>query len=192
MVDGWTLRARRRETGLSAKQVARAAGTSETNIAAYERGDKRPSTVTGERITTALHAGASSAVFAHNLLTLPSAAAVIRKGLRQGWPTSDLLRVVRELRSNAKWMDSDNDFAVLFSEPSTTGDPRWDVLLAGVAEDLARAADRPFPQWANRRTLNTFWFVGTNEAFHAYAVANSPASLKVRGVMIDPAELKPV
>jgi transcriptional regulator with XRE-family HTH domain len=41
-VDGWTLRSRRRKAGLTAAQVARVTGTSESNIAAYERGAMAP------------------------------------------------------------------------------------------------------------------------------------------------------
>lgn len=191
-MTGLDLREARRTAGLTAKQVAEATGTSETNIAAYERGDKTPNEVTLQRIKAALKAGGASPVFAHNLMTVPGLAAAIRKGLRQGWRTSDLLRAVRESRSNAKWVTDDKDLAVFFAQPSTTGDRRWDALIAGSTEDTALKLNRRAPSWTVGHGLRTFWFVGSNEAFDAYALAHSPPSLKVRGVMIDPADLESV
>lgn len=178
--------------GLTAKQVAKAIGTSETNVAAYERGDKVPNEATRARIGAAVSAGAASPVFLHNLLTVAAAAAAVRRGLRQGWKTSDLLRVVRESRSNAKWVSGSKDLAIFFAQPSTTGDQRWDALIAGSTEDLALRMKRPVPGWTVGHGLSTFWFVGSNDAFDAYSLAHSPASLKVRGVMIDPADLESV
>jgi len=191
-MDGWTMRESRRASGLTAKQVARATGTSETNVAAYERGDKVPNGTTRSRMEAATSAGAASPVFVHNLLTVPSAAAAIRKGLRQGWRTSDLLRVIRESRSNAKWVEDRKDLAVFFSPPSTTGDRRWDALIAGSTEDLSFKYERSAPEWTVGHVLQTFWFVGSNRAYDAYALAHSPASLKIRGVMMDPSDLDSV
>jgi len=191
-MDGWTMRESRRASGLTAKQVARATGTSETNVAAYERGDKVPNGTTRSRMEAATSAGAASPVFVHNLLTVPSAAAAIRKGLRQGWRTSDLLRVIRESRSNAKWVEDRKDLAVFFSPPSTTGDRRWDALIAGSTEDLSFQYERSAPEWTVGHVLQTFWFIGSNRAYDTYALAHSPASLKIRGVMMDPSDLDSV
>src|ERR1700733_12950889 len=101
-MDGWDVRAARRASGLTAKQIARAIGTSETNIAAYERGAKVPNAATMARIKAAIAAGANSPIFVNRLMTVPATSAAIRKGLRAGWSTSDLLRLVKESRSNAK------------------------------------------------------------------------------------------
>jgi transcriptional regulator with XRE-family HTH domain len=191
-VQGWELRAARRAAGLSAAALARAAGTSETNVAAYERGVRSPNRSTTERLLAGIAAGADSPVFVHRLLTVPATAAAIRRGLRAGWSVGDLLRVVRESRSNAKWAQDDLDRSVLFAAPSTTGDLRWDALLAGSTEDLAARISKPAPAWTRGHVLRPFWFVGSDPAVDAYAVARSPAALKVRGVMIDPAELESV
>jgi transcriptional regulator with XRE-family HTH domain len=191
-VQGWDLRARRTSAGLTAGQVARATGTSETNVAAYERGDKTPGPATLARLLAAVDAGGDSAVFVNRLLTVPATAAAIRKGLRSAWPTSDLLRIVRESRSNAKWVRGADDLEVFFAAPSTTGDRRWDALLAGSTENLALRRKEPAPAWTRGHALSTFWFVGDNRFFDAYALAHSPASLKVRGVMLDPSDLESV
>jgi transcriptional regulator with XRE-family HTH domain len=191
-VDGWQLRARRRAERLTLQQVARAAGTSETNVAAYERGSKRPSLRTLARLTAVIDAGSGSAIHQRALLTVPATAAAIRQALRQKWTTADMLRLIREMRSNATFARSDRDREAFFAEPSTTGDPRWDAMIAGNAEDLAFRDDFPPPAWSRGHALPQFWFVGSTSSLAAYAFARSPLSLQVRGVMVDPADLEAV
>ena len=191
-MEGWELRASRRAQGLTLQQVARAAGTSETNVAAYERGAKRPSARTLARLTAVIDAGADSAIHRRSLVTVPATAAAIRKGLRAQWSTADLLRVIREMRSNAAFAQSVRDRAAFFAEPSTTGDLRWDAMIAGNTEDLAFRGDFPPPDWSRGHALPQFWFVGSTPSLAAYAFARSPFSLQVRGVMVDPADLEAV
>jgi transcriptional regulator with XRE-family HTH domain len=191
-MQGWEIRERRRLSGLTALQVARAIGTRETNIAAYERGDKTPSPATLARLMPAIDLGPSSAIFVNRLLTVPAAAAAIRKGVRAGWATRDLLRIVRESRANAKWVIGTDELQVYLARPSTTGDRRWDALLAGSTENLALQMKTSVPKWTRGHALPTLWFVGESRFFDAYVLAHSPASLKIRGVMVDPSDLESV
>ena len=186
---GWELRERRRAAGLTLRQVARAAGTAETNVAAYERGAKRPHPETLARLAVAVDAGADSPIHRQTLLTFPAAAAALRHGLREAWPMSDLLRVVRELRSHAQHLVTDVDRAAYFARPTTTGDARWDAMLAGCCEDLCLNQGLAVPAWSAGHALPTFWFVGSSPSLRAYAFAHTPLSLQVRGVMVDPADL---
>lgn len=191
-MEGWELRRRRRERGLTLRAVARASGTSETNVSAYERGEKVPNERTVERLLAVIDAGADSLIHRHRLLTVPAAAAAIRRGLRQGWSTADLLRVVRELRSNAGEVRTAMDRAAFFARPSTTGDARWDAMLAASVEDLALRDGLEAPPWTRGHALPTFWFVGSSPGLRAYAFARSPLSMQVRGVIVDPADLEAV
>ena len=189
---GWELRERRRAAGLTADRVAVAIGTSPTNVAAYERGAKKPSATTLGRLVAACATGAGSPIFVNRLMTVPGLAAALRRGLRSGWPTRDLLRLVRESRANARWVEQAQDLALFLAQPSTTGDRRWDALLAGSTEQLALARGLPAPPWVAGHSLAPFWFVSANPAFDAYVFAHSPPSLKVRGVLVDPADLDSV
>lgn len=191
-MDGWELRDRRRRADLTLEQVARAAGTAASNVSAYERGSKpaRPQTI--ERLVAVIDAGRESPVHREELATFPAAAATIRRGLRSGWTTADLLRVLRELRSNARRLRSEADRAAFFSRPATTGDQRWDAMLAANAEDLCLRAGRPAPSWSAGHALPTFWFVGSSPGLRAYAFARTPISMQVRGVIVDPADLEAV
>jgi len=184
------LRSERLAAGVSAAALARAAGTSETNVAAYERGAKEPSPATVGRLRLLLAAGAQSPIFRFRLLTVPAAAAAIRRGLRQGWSTADLLRVVRECLSNAKWAAAPADRSAFFSPPSTTGDRRWDALLAGAVEHYCLEKGYDVPGWTRGKAVRGLWFVTAGAA--PLALASSPPSLRVRGVVLDRAELTSV
>lgn len=139
-----------------------------------------------------IEVGADSAIHRRNLLTVPATAAALRKGLRERWPTADLLRLVREMRSNAVFALTEADRAAFFAEPSTTGDPRWDAMVAGSTEDLALRTGFPAPDWTPGHALPEFWFVGRAPSLEAYAFARSPFSLQIRGVLVDPGDLEPL
>lgn len=179
----------RRRRGLTLRAVARAAGTSVSNLSAYERGAKRPRSGTLERLQAVVDAGSHSPIHRNDLLTVPAAAAALRAGLRARWGTADLLRLVREMRSNAGFAIDESDLAASFAAPSTTGDQRWDAMLAGCVEDLALHRGLEPPGWCRGHALPTFWFVGSTPSLHAYAFARSPFSLQVRGVLVDPADV---
>lgn len=191
-MNGWELRERRLLEGLTLSAVARAAGTAESNLSAYERGAKVPSARTVRRLLAVLDAGGASPVFTQRLLTTSAAASAIRLGLRRSWRTADLLRVVRELRANSRHLATGADRDAFFAEPSTTGDQRWDAMLAGNAEDLAMTMGFAPPAWSRGHALPEFWFVGSMPELQAYAFAYSPFSMQVRGVMVDPADLESV
>lgn len=194
MTESWDLRKIRTSEGLTLASVARAAGTSTPNLSAYETGRKRPNAATLHRIKTAVAAGADSPIHRSALLTFPACAASIRRDVRSGTAsTGDTLRYVRETINNAAFVVGNRpDRAAFFAEPSTTGDPRWDALLAGVADHLATKHHIDPPRWTSDRYVTPFWFVGTTPALHAYAYAHSPAPLAYRGVFIDPADLESV
>lgn len=78
------------------------------------------------------------------------------------------------MRSNAVFAVTHTDRAAFFAEPSTTGDPRWDAMLAGSTEDLALRGGFPAPDWTPGHALPEFWFVGRAPSLHAYAFARSP------------------
>jgi hypothetical protein len=47
---------------------------------------------------------------------------------------------------------------LLADAPGPTGDERWDVLLAGLAEHLAMRDGQDAPGWSASRSLQRFWF----------------------------------
>ena len=191
-MDGWELRSSRRESELTAAQVARVVGTAESNITAYERGDKVPGPATLERIVAAVAAGSTSPIYTNGLVTAPQAASAIRGGIRHGWTSRELLRIMREHRSNASWVSRPIDVEVFFGRPATSGDRRLDALLAGSTEELAMRNGMVVPRWTQATRLKNDWFVTDDPAFHAYLLEYSPDPFRSRGVMVDPEALESV
>ena len=188
----YALRSERQSSGLTLAAVARATGTSATNVSAYERGAKHPNRATTDRLSAAIRAGSDSPIHRSRLVTVPAAAAAIRAGLRHAWSTADLLRVVREMRSNAKHLRGEADHTAFYAQPSTTGDRRWDALLAGVTEMDALREGRAVPAWARGHDLPHLWFVGSRPSLHAHSLVHTPSSLAVRGIVLDGASLESV
>ena len=94
--------------------------------------------------------------------------------------------------SNAKWAVAPADRSAFFSAPSTTGDRRWDALLAGAVEHYCLGNGYEVPSWTRGKSVRGLWFVTGDPALAACTSACSPPSLRVRGVVIDPADLTSV
>jgi len=68
--------------------------------------------------------------------------------------------------------------------PGPTGDERWDVLLAGLAEHLAMRDGRAAPSWSATRGLRRFWFPFDTPSARAQAIVHAPAAFRRRGVFV--------
>ncbi len=75
---------------------------------------------------------------------------------------------------------------LLAPEPVSTGDARYDALLAAIAEYLCARAGLFAPMWVEglSRFLDEWWFVSGIQSLHADAIAYSPISFARRGVFI--------
>lgn len=79
---------------------------------------------------------------------------------------------------------------LLQGEPEPTGDERWDVFLAALAEHLAAKDGRRGPLWCEQRHLRQFWFPFNTKAARVEAIVHAPAAFRRRGVMVARAELE--
>jgi len=70
-----------------------------------------------------------------------------------------------------------------------TGDERWDVFLAALAEYLSGLDNRGTAAWAAERRLEVFWFPFNTAAARVDAFVHSPASFRRRGIFVAPQEL---
>jgi hypothetical protein len=73
---------------------------------------------------------------------------------------------------------------LLEDAPGLTGDERWDVLFAGLAEHLAMRDDEPAPGWSASRGLRRFWFPFGTPGARAQALVHAPAAFRRRGVFV--------
>lgn len=83
-------------------------------------------------------------------------------------------------------VERDDAPELIRQEPSPTGDPRWDALIAGVVEDLAFRTGTRIPDWvrAPERTLTTWWFATDFSGLHPIAFVETPAAIAGHGVFI--------
>jgi hypothetical protein len=129
------------------------------------------------------------------LETLPSLAEHIRHSLAaKGESLSARLRFVAQGISDFRSLTHPHDQRFFLREPASTGEPRWDALLAGVAAREARHAGLPIPRWTMTPTkfCDRAWFPTETPSLRAMAFAASPADLAIRNVYLDPAELESV
>jgi len=182
--------AARSRLGLSQLAVARLVGTSQPNLSAYERGRLLPGHISRGRLEALCALAPDSAYARSELSTLASLSVSIRTELRTAgddptWPVRLTAQAIEDSRS----LRADADLEVFLAAPGTTGDERWDALLAGVAEMVATERGLPVPAWALRRALAGVWFVNPNRAWAAAGFVGAPPALKSRGVLLNASNL---
>jgi hypothetical protein len=99
-------------------------------------------------------------------------------------------RLVAEFLEDYRWEQPDTRLALLEQEPPGTGDERWDVFLAALAEHLAARDGHGAPQWAQSRSLHQLWFPFNTPAARVDALVHAPAAFRRRGVYVAPQELE--
>jgi hypothetical protein len=93
-------------------------------------------------------------------------------------------RILLEFLEGWTWADRATRPVLVAEEPVPTGDERWDVLLAGIAEHVCALDGRAGPRWVEGRVLDRFWFPDDTPAARAWAYVHAPAALRHRGVFI--------
>lgn len=182
------LRAARTDAGLTQAELAELAATSQSAIAAYETGAREPTLAVLDRLVRATgHVLGLQVEPDPDLFRLTDLAAEIADA-----PDDAVrLRLVFEfLRAAAS--DGHRLRVLVAAEPAPAGDPRFDALLAAIAEDLCvHAGIRP-PAWVHddRRFLAGLWWVSDLPAARASALVHAPASYRRRGVMLDRHDLE--
>jgi hypothetical protein len=74
-------------------------------------------------------------------------------------------------------------------EPAPTGDERWDVLLAALAEHLCAQHDLAPPAWAESRVLRRPWFPAELAVQRVEALVRAPAAFRKHGVYLSAQDL---
>jgi len=109
--------------------------------------------------------------------------------LMSGADQSRRWRLVAEFLEDYRHEPVGARFELLEEEPRGTGDERWDVFLAGLAEHLAEMDGRAAPPWADQRSLRQLWFPFNTRAARVDALVHAPAAFRRRGVYVAPEEL---
>ena len=110
--------------------------------------------------------------------------------LLEGVDESRRWRLVAEFLEEYRWEPSDARHGLLAAEPPGTGDERWDVFLAALAEHLAARDGRGAPSWVESRSLRRLWFPFNTRAARVDALVHAPAAFRRRGVYVAAQELE--
>lgn len=193
------LRAARLQRGLSQSEIAGRLGTTQSAVARLESGKSDPRLSTLERYAEAVGVRLDASAPAGHAPSLDLTAAEIRRSLLDRG-ADDAFRQVIQFVDDAEGADPTAVRRALRVEPESTGDKRWDALLAGIAEYVSRRAGVPVPGWASSpgRFLRRFWFVieditgRPSPGLAALAFVSSPPELSNRGVFIDRTSLESI
>jgi transcriptional regulator with XRE-family HTH domain len=182
------IRGARQAAGITQLELAARAGTAQPAVAAYESGAKAPNLATLERLLGACEHDIE--VLAHprvrrGAASLAELSQTIEEDLKQD-QEADALRLLFGFADDFRGSSRPGRIALLRDEPSDTGDERFDAALAGTAEFFAAEGAIPAPAWVDgpARFVEPWWFVASRPAFHAYTLANTPASFARHGVFI--------
>jgi hypothetical protein len=93
-------------------------------------------------------------------------------------------KLLLEFLEEYRWEPLPGRLRLLDDEPARTGDERWDVLLAAVADHLASCDGGSEPSWAEDRSLGQWWFPDDTPFARADALVRAPAAFRRRGVFI--------
>jgi len=174
---------------LTQKELAGRSATTQSAIAAYEGGTKQPSVATLNRLVRA--AGCS---VAWSLGPAPSVVhstvEAIARSLHDD-EEHEALRLAADLWTGLASMPADEVAVEIEADPGSTGDRRWDALVAGVVERAAHTAGVRTPMWtcAGGRFLDEWWFLTPYRSLHASALVETPAELANRGVFVHESSL---
>ena len=182
--------AAREKSGLTQTQMARIAKTSQSAIAAYEAGDREPTVPVLQRMLAATGHNLMIAFEAdRNIYRVADLARDIRKTSIKN--RERRLRLVFEFLREVDTKELTLRVAV---EPESTGDQRFDAMLAALSEDLCVSNGVSPPSWvfADQRFLDSAWWVSNLKSARTRALVTAPASYRRRGVMIDRHDLTSV
>ena len=182
--------AAREKSGLTQTQMARIAKTSQSAIAAYEAGNREPTVPVLQRMLAATGHNLMIAFEAdRNIYRVADLARDIRKTSIKN--RERRLRLVFEFLREVDAKELTLRVAV---EPESTGDQRFDAMLAALSEDLCVSNGVSPPSWvfADQRFLDSAWWVSNLKSARTRALVNAPASYRRRGVMIDRHDLTSV
>lgn len=189
------LRRARQHAGLSQRALATRAGTSQPAIAAYEQSERQPTVATLNRLLRACGFVLSGALLPVQAERKTAASLVdeLRQGIEDGEEQS-LVRIVAHWYSDLVRADPGLVAYALAVDPGTTGDKRWDALVGGLGERLARLRGLAVPAWTAEpdRTLDRWWFLAPFVSLHPAALVGTPPELANRGVFVHQSSLESV
>lgn len=190
------VRAARRARGLTQAQLAERAGVGRQWLVALEKGHDRAElgkvlavlSALGLTLTTR---EAPAPPANRTWLTATDTADAIREELERD-DTDFALRLLGRALSEFAELTDPSDRAAFLAEPASTGDHRWDTLIAAsIARACRKAGLRP-PEWTRTQPLASWWFPVYDPVLTARTMQRTPVDLAARGIWLDERALQVV
>lgn len=188
---GAAIRAARRLLDLTQAELAQRAGVSRQWLVAVEQGHGRAEL---GKVNAVLHAvgltfstrprQVSDAHQDRTWLTAADAAEVIRTEAAKG-DTNFALRTLARAVSDLRRLADPADAELFLAEPPSTGDPRWDTLLAAAVSRECRDLGIDPPQWTRTQPLPSWWFPVFDPVLAARTMQRTPIDFAARGIWLD-------
>ena len=184
-----TIRAARRARGLTQAQLAARAGVGRQWLVALEKGHDRAElgkvisvmNALGLTLTTREDTPPPAG---RTWLTAADAADAIRDELDRS-DTDFALRLLGRALHEFGQLTDPADQAVFLAEPPSTGDHRWDTLLAATIRGACRRAGVRAPDWTRTRPLTSWWFPVYDPVLTARTMQRTPVDLSTKGIWLD-------
>jgi DNA-binding transcriptional ArsR family regulator len=117
-------------------------------------------------------------------LTLPEVAERIGELLRDQEP-DQALRILLDTVDQLPLVAALGRLHEMLDAPGTTGDERWDALLAGSVRHHLRLLGAPAPAWSVRDPLASWWWPSGRGARAVLAMQRTPPELARLGIWFD-------
>lgn len=103
------------------------------------------------------------------------------------------LRILAKGLSDSRLLTEPADILRFLQTPPTTGDPRWDVLLASSVERECRLRGIESPTWTNVEGLEPWWFPAlVDDSLVPLTIQRTPPELSRKGIWLDESALEAV
>ena len=186
---GAAVRAARRARGWTQARLAERAGTSRQWVSGFEQGHHRAELGMALRVVRAVGlvldaiAGTDPQALTERL-TARSLAREIRRELEDGDPTF-ALRLIGQAVADLRSLHDPDELASFLAPPPSTGDLRWDTLLAAVVARECRLRGLPQPTWTRVPPLQSFWFPDDDPILNPRTMQRTPLDLRNKGIWLD-------
>jgi len=117
------------------------------------------------------------------MLPAPSLARAVRKEIAGG-DTNFSLRLIGRSIDEFRHLD-DADLPTFLSPPPSTGDHRWDTLIAAAFGRECRRRGIGSPAWTAATPLPTWWFPVADRLLVARTMQRTPIDFSVLGIWLD-------
>lgn len=183
------VRTARRRRGWSQARLAEAAGVSRQWLVDLEHGHERAELGKALSVLRALDlelasAGSSRPPAARTWMTMPDVASAIREELTAG-DVDFALRLLARALADLRALSAPADVASALAAPPSTGDHRWDTLIAAATARACRQRGIAAPAWTAAEPLTQWWFPVFDPVLAARTIQRTPPDLASRGIWLD-------